>query len=207
MAKKKTKDAKYTKLTADAMILAKNLYEYGTDKGLVEPSDLRLTIQARQVEAKKLIANGVSQRVAAKLLGVSKSTVQAAVGKRPESGQEKTTETRRGKTDDQNKTNSVPLSQFQRTDGHVKSACEFNGEDPADVAEPGDSEQTIRHRIFVHHASEAVRHAHDNGFDRAAPTEITEELIAMSLQAAEAWSALANKLQQRMKKEGNRHAA
>ncbi|MGH9552231.1 MAG: helix-turn-helix domain-containing protein, partial [Terriglobales bacterium] len=45
--------------------------------GLVEPERLRFTIEARKQEAKRLIDEGMSQRQAAKVLGVSHTTVQA----------------------------------------------------------------------------------------------------------------------------------
>jgi hypothetical protein len=79
----------------------------------------------------------------------------------------------------------------------AKNACDFNGEDPADVAEPGDSDETIRYRIFMHHAAEALRHANTNGFERATPPEITDEIITAATQTADAWSTLAAKLKQK----------
>jgi hypothetical protein len=89
------------------------------------------------------------------------------------------------------------LSEFARTDGSVKPACEFNAEDAADVAEPGDSDETIRHRIFLHHASEALRHASENGFDRASMQEIDGDVIAASSRAAEAWIGVTASLRRR----------
>jgi hypothetical protein len=86
------------------------------------------------------------------------------------------------------------FGEFQRTDGVIKSACDFNGEDPEDVAEPGDSDETIRHRIFMHRATEALRHAREIGFEKMSAVEITDDIIAASMQAAEAWSDLTSKL-------------
>jgi hypothetical protein len=89
------------------------------------------------------------------------------------------------------------FDEFKRTDGQIKSACDFNGEDPEDVEEPGDTKEMIRHRIFLHRASEASRHARENGFEQAAAEEITPEILTASLQAAEAWSDLTTALQRR----------
>jgi hypothetical protein len=89
------------------------------------------------------------------------------------------------------------FNEFKRVDGQIKSACDFNGEDPGDVAEPGDSKEMIRHRIFMHRASEALRHARENGFEAASANEITDEIVAASSQAAEAWADLTSELQRR----------
>ena len=91
------------------------------------------------------------------------------------------------------------LSELKRADGTIKSACDFNAEDPGDVAEEGDSDEDIRHRIFMHRASEALRHAEQNGFEKAATKEITKEIIQIALAAAEAWSSLTSELQRRFK--------
>jgi hypothetical protein len=93
------------------------------------------------------------------------------------------------------------LSEFQRVDGQIKSACDFNSEDPADVAEPGDSPEKIRRQIFLNRAAEALRHARENGFDNVLACEITDEIIAASLKAAEAWADLTSDLQRRAKGE------
>jgi len=91
------------------------------------------------------------------------------------------------------------LGEFQRVDGEIKPLCHLDAEDADDVAEPGDTIETIRHRIFMHHASEALRHAHENGFDDALANEITEEIIDASWKAADAWADLNSDLEQRAK--------
>ena len=80
--------------------------------------------------------------------------------------------------------------EFRRVDGQIKSACDFNIEDPGDVAEPGDSPEKIRRQIFLNRASEALRHARENGFDKVVASEITPEIIAASSKAAGAWAAV-----------------
>jgi hypothetical protein len=78
--------------------------------------------------------------------------------------------------------------------------CHLDAEDPDDVAEPGDTTEMIRRRIFLHHASEAMRHARENGFDAATANEIDDEILTATLQAAEAWSDLTSALQGRATK-------
>jgi hypothetical protein len=87
------------------------------------------------------------------------------------------------------------LSEFQRVDGQVKPLCHLDAEDAADVEEPGDTMEMIRHRIFLHRASEALRHARENGFDDAFANEITEEIVDASWKAADAWADLNSDLE------------
>lgn len=68
-------DPEFTKLLSDHMINAKGFYDYGIDRGLTSPDDLRLTIEKRKERAKELVDGGMSQRDVAKTLGVSKSQV------------------------------------------------------------------------------------------------------------------------------------
>lgn len=96
--------------------------------------------------------------------------------------------------------NTIDFNKFKRVDGKVKSACDFNPEDPDDVAEKNDSAETIRHRIFMHHAAEARRHGLQNGLDKAAKREITDEIILAAQQAADVWTELANELRRRTNK-------
>ena len=51
------------------------------------------------------------------------------------------------------------FDQFRNAKGQVKKACDYNPEDPDDVAEPNDTEEEIRQRILAHHISEVKRHA------------------------------------------------
>jgi len=91
------------------------------------------------------------------------------------------------------------LSEFKRTDGTIKPACDFNDEDAGDVAKPGDTKEMIRYRIFVHRASEALRHARENGFDKASTQEITDEILELAATAAKAWADVYATLQRRAK--------
>jgi len=69
-------NAEFTKGLGQVLSGAKALYDFGVEKGFTTPKEMRLTVMARQAEAKKLIASGVSRRQAAKVLGVSRQTVQ-----------------------------------------------------------------------------------------------------------------------------------
>jgi hypothetical protein len=53
---------------------------------LYAPEDLRLTVEKRQAVAKALIASGVSERNAARALGVGRATVRRDVGKLQQPG-------------------------------------------------------------------------------------------------------------------------
>lgn len=92
-----------------------------------------------------------------------------------------------------------PLGYFTRVDGEVRPACDFNAEDSADVAEPGDSVEVIRHRIFMYHANESLRHAIENGLKDAAPEEITSEVLRAAKRAAKAWTDVVADLNSRAK--------
>jgi hypothetical protein len=89
------------------------------------------------------------------------------------------------------------FDEFQRVDGQIKTACDYNGEDPGDVEEPGDTREMMRHRIFVHHANEATRHAREHGFDKAADSEITDEIVELAKTAAKEWTNQAAALARR----------
>ncbi len=90
------------------------------------------------------------------------------------------------------------ISQFTRIDGQVKEACDYNPEDPGDVAmSDADTPEMIRHRIFMYHLDEALRHAREVEKLRheASAQEITRDIITGSAQAADEWLDLASKLQ------------
>jgi len=69
-------DKKFTKLVVNHLQNAKGFFDYGIEHGLTTAADVRLTIAKRQETAKALIEGGMSQRQAAKVLGVSQSTIR-----------------------------------------------------------------------------------------------------------------------------------
>jgi ParB-like nuclease domain len=90
------------------------------------------------------------------------------------------------------------ITHFTRVDGQVKEACDYNPEDPGDVAmSDADTPEMIRHRIFMYHVGEALQlaRAFEALRQEAAASEITEDIIAGALQAVEAWTELMSKLQ------------
>jgi DNA invertase Pin-like site-specific DNA recombinase len=69
-------DNDFTKLLGDHLVNAKGFYDWGIQRGLTKPEDIRLTIEARRGTARALVDGGLSQREAAKVLGVSEGTVR-----------------------------------------------------------------------------------------------------------------------------------
>jgi hypothetical protein len=71
--------------------------QYMADKGLVDPKKMRLTLEVRREKAKELVDGGMSQRQAAIVLGIPRSTLQNDLDEsRPESGRESSTRKVRG---------------------------------------------------------------------------------------------------------------
>jgi N6-adenosine-specific RNA methylase IME4 len=66
-------DEKFTKIAGGILANVRDLVDWGIEGGHTTAEQLRLTIEARREQAKRLIDAGLSQRQAAKALGVSKS--------------------------------------------------------------------------------------------------------------------------------------
>jgi len=95
----KRTDPEFTKLLGNHILNAKGFYDYGIDRGLTSAEDVRFTITKRQEEAKRLVNGGMSQRKAAKLLGVGKDTVRRDVAHNaPKSGAQCATKPARTRT-------------------------------------------------------------------------------------------------------------
>jgi N6-adenosine-specific RNA methylase IME4 len=90
---KKTESARFTKIATDLMLDVKSLVNWGLDTGNTTEDDLRaLVLQRnpvlRREAAIRLIESGVSQRKAAKILGVDHKTIQNDLAnKSPKSGE------------------------------------------------------------------------------------------------------------------------
>jgi N6-adenosine-specific RNA methylase IME4 len=69
-------DDDFTDIAGKLLTGVRELVNWGFDTGNTTPEKLRLTVAARQEAAVKLIAGGMSQREAAKVLGVGLGTVQ-----------------------------------------------------------------------------------------------------------------------------------
>jgi len=69
-------DNTLTKLTGDVLVAVSEQVRHLIGKGLIEPEKLQLTIEARRERAKELVDAGMSQRQAAKVLGVSEGTMR-----------------------------------------------------------------------------------------------------------------------------------
>jgi hypothetical protein len=148
-----------------------------------------------------------ANRQIAKVLGVDHQTINNDVGEKSPPKEKKAKQSKANKepvgetsppTGGAAPAETKPkLSEFQRVDGQIKPACDFNGEDPGDVEEPGDTMEMIRHRIFMFHATEAARHAREHGFNKAADSEITDEIVALAKTTAKAWTDQAAALERR----------
>lgn len=84
--------ADLTKIAGRLIGDVRDLVDWGVEGGHIDEQQLRLTIQARRQKAKELTDAGMSQRQAAKALGVSHQTIMRDVDQDgPESGPERTT--------------------------------------------------------------------------------------------------------------------
>jgi N6-adenosine-specific RNA methylase IME4 len=68
-------DNDFTDIASKLLTGVRELVNWGFDTGNTTPEKLRLTVAARQEAAVKLIAGGMSQREAAKVLGVDQKTI------------------------------------------------------------------------------------------------------------------------------------
>lgn len=80
-------DPEFTKLTGKLIANVRELAEWGVETGTLDQNALqeeivRRTPAIRKEAARKLIESGMSQRQAAKVLGVDEGTVRADVGKK-----------------------------------------------------------------------------------------------------------------------------
>jgi hypothetical protein len=69
----------FTKIIGNLLTDARDLVDWGIESGHTTPDKLRLTVEARREQATKLVESGMSQRQAAKALGVSKSALNRDV--------------------------------------------------------------------------------------------------------------------------------
>jgi hypothetical protein len=67
-------DKEFTRLLGDHLLNVKGFFDYGIKRGLTTPEAFCLTIAKRQEAARALVNGSMSQRAAAKLLGVDEKT-------------------------------------------------------------------------------------------------------------------------------------
>jgi len=87
--------------------------------------------------------------------------------------------------------------QFRNRAGVVKTACDYNPEDPDDVYEPGDTPEMTRRQIFINMVNETIRQTEVlevNFFEEAAPYEATDELAKAAQKASAAWLKVIDRL-------------
>jgi hypothetical protein len=75
-------DETFTKITGKLLTGMSDLVDWGIEGGHTTPEQLRLTVEARREKATKLIEPGMSQREAARELGVSQSTIRDDVSRK-----------------------------------------------------------------------------------------------------------------------------
>lgn len=174
-------DKEFTKLLGSHLLNAKGFYDYGVKNGLTTPEDLRLTVSKRQETAKALVNGGMSQRKAAKALGVHHSTVQADLGKAG------------GKS----ASNGGKSASGRKRGGPKKSApiVVLTDEPCADCT----TDQERWQRSVMNMAGEAVSlpayWSQQFGDWKTFP--ITTDLITLARQAADVWTTLATDLERR----------
>ena len=90
-------DDAFTKIAGKLLTGMRDLVDWGIEGGHTTAEQLRLTVAARREMAAKLIEAGVSQRDAAKALGVGKATITRDLRgpKRPNNGPERSTKAER----------------------------------------------------------------------------------------------------------------
>jgi transposase len=89
-------DETFTKIAGKLLTDVRDLVGWGIEEGHTTEDQLRLTVQARRETAAKLVEGGMSQREAAKALGVSHQTLgRDLVHDGPESGPQRTTKAER----------------------------------------------------------------------------------------------------------------
>lgn len=93
---------------------------------------------------------------------------------------------------------------FTNRAGVTKSACDFNPEDPNDVADAGDPPEMTRRQIFINMTDATMHNASvvqerffgERPDDKASASEATAELVKETKAAIAAWTAILKKLQQ-----------
>lgn len=85
-------DKEFTRVASSLLLNVRDLVNWGIETGNTTPEAIRLTVAARREAAQKLVEGGMSQRQAAKLLGVKHTTIQRDVAHYvPESGPQSAT--------------------------------------------------------------------------------------------------------------------
>ena len=93
---KKQSSEVFTRIAGKLLTDVRDLVDWGVEGGHTTPEKLRLTVAARRETATKLIEAGMSQRQAAKALGVGKGTIQRDMDQNgPKSGPKRTTKAER----------------------------------------------------------------------------------------------------------------
>lgn len=99
MKPKSLGDDRFTKILTDLALSTKDLAEWGYETGNTTPEKFKLTIAARREAAIKLVKSGMSQRDAAKVLGVSQKTIDRDVSRDDSKSESELLKTRQANED------------------------------------------------------------------------------------------------------------
>ena len=164
-------DRDFTKIATQAILNAKALCEWGIQGGHTSADQLRFTIEARKEKARELVDAGMSQRQAAKVLGVNHKTIQNDLAREsPKSGEKVATQ---GVV--QLRPSQQEDDEPEQDDGDIEAEIEPDNYRPA----------------FLIRADQAVHFAAYSG-------PIDKEILAAATVAAEAWSVLVQQLREKM---------
>jgi phage N-6-adenine-methyltransferase len=143
-------DARFTKLLGAHLLNAKEFYDYGVERGLTTPEDLRLTITKRQEIFRELVNGGMSQRQAAKALGVPESTIRSS-------------DVRANRADDERNARTRDLlSQSDQNDWrtprkYLEAAHAVMGGVDLDPASSAEANETVKAKHFYTDADDGLK--------------------------------------------------
>jgi hypothetical protein len=179
----KQTDPKFTKLLGDHIANAKGFLDYGVERGLTSPQDLRLTIAKRVETVRALKDSGMSQRKIASAVGVSKTQIIRDLG-----GPKGTKNGTKGTKNDRSKsTLYIPNPDA----AHVPFR---KGWKPNDLYPGTDMTYQVKWRGSIINRARASIVMKDEDWSMYQPDP---ELIEIAKQALDAWKAVITKLERR----------
>lgn len=153
-------DKEFVGIAGDLVASVKKLYDYGIDRGLMTPEDMRLTIAKRQETAKALVESGMSQRQAAKVLDVGLGTIQRDL--MTQNGSKDDPKRVTPTTSDEPKTTRALLAQSDQNDWRtprkfLDAARTVLGEIDLDPASGAEANETVKAAKFYTEADNGLK--------------------------------------------------
>jgi hypothetical protein len=184
-------DEKFTSAAIKLLTATRDMCEWGEEKGLLDIEKVRLTVSARKEKAKELVDAGMSQRQAAKVLGVSHTAIQKDLAtKLPNDGNKVATP----EQDDDRPTIDKPPRGELWDDQNDKTSDEEVELLPNRKEADADHEEGLRviaARGFLNRAVEAKKIC---TIGKLRAPDVTEAMIKAADDAAAAWSKAAHNL-------------